>query len=88
MTSGQDKGLMLRALLARGGRQFAAILFVDDSQANLDNVRRAFACTAVEVTTVLYARGRRAAGIDAAQADGAWKKLRGVLKEIFAKEVE
>jgi len=88
MTSGQDKGLMLRALLARGGRQFAAILFVDDSKGNLDAVSRAFACTAVEVTTVLYARGRRAAGIDGAAASDAWRKLRGVMKDVFAREVE
>jgi|WetSurMetagenome_2_1015567.scaffolds.fasta_scaffold32877_2 hypothetical protein len=87
MTSGQDKGLMLRALLARGGRQYAAVLFVDDSSGNLDAIRRAFACTAVEVTTVLYARGRRSAGIDTAAADGAWRKLRGVLKEVFAREL-
>ncbi len=87
MTSGQDKGLMLRALLDRSGRHYAAILFVDDSERNLKAVAQAFSCTSVEVTTVLYSRGRAAAGIDKDLASAQFRKLRGLISDIFAKDI-
>jgi hypothetical protein len=87
MTAGQDKGLMLRALLDRCGRHYAAVLFVDDSERNLQAVARAFSCTSVDVTTVLYARGRAAAGIDKDLAAAQFRKLRAVLGEIFSRDV-
>lgn len=88
MTSGQDKGLMLRALLNRTGRHFAAVLFVDDSERNLKAVTQAFACTAVDVIPVLYTRGRRSAGIDTARAAAQLKQLKSFLHDIFAREVD
>ena len=87
MTSGQDKGLMLRSLLDRSGRHYAAILFVDDSERNLKAVAQAFSCTSVDVTTVLYTRGRAAAGIDKDLAAAQFRKLHGFLSDIFAKEI-
>jgi len=87
MTAGQDKGLMLRALLDRCGRHYAAVLFVDDSERNLQAVARAFSCTSVDVTTVLYTRGRAAAGIDRDLAAAQFRKLRAVLGEIFSRDV-
>jgi len=88
MTSGQDKGLMLRSLLNRTGRHFAAVLFVDDSERNLKAVTQAFSCTAVEVIPVLYTQGRRSAGIDTAQAIAQFRQLKSLLRDIFAREVD
>jgi hypothetical protein len=88
MTSGQDKGLMLRSLLSRAGRHFAAVLFVDDSAGNLKAVTQAFSCTSVEVVPVLYTKGRRAAGIDTSRAAAQYRQLKSFLQGIFAKEVD
>ena len=88
MTSGQDKGLMLRALLNRAGRQFAAVLFVDDSPGNLKAVTQAFSCALVEVVPVLYSKGRRAAGIDTSRAAAQFRQLKSLLHDIFAREVD
>lgn len=88
MTSGQDKGLMLRSLLNRAGRHFAAVLFVDDSPGNLKAVAQAFSCAAVEVVPVLYAKGRRPAGIDTSRAATQFRQLKSLLHDIFAREVD
>ena len=42
MAAGQDKGLMLRLLLASSQDDYEAIVFVDDSPNNVINVDRAF----------------------------------------------
>lgn len=42
MTSGMNKGEMLTYLLERTGREFDAIVFVDDSQKNIDNLYQEF----------------------------------------------
>ncbi|MDP5030820.1 MAG: DUF2608 domain-containing protein [Paraglaciecola sp.] len=42
MTSGMNKGAMLDYLLSKMQRQFKAIVFVDDSQKNIDNLYEAY----------------------------------------------
>jgi hypothetical protein len=42
MTSGMNKGEMLQYLLDKAHREFAAIVFVDDSQKNIDNIYEAY----------------------------------------------
>lgn len=42
MTSGMNKGEMLRYILNKTQRQFKAIIFVDDSQKNVDNLAAEF----------------------------------------------
>ena len=42
MTSGMNKGEMLQYLLDKTHRQFAAIVFVDDSKKNIDNIYEAY----------------------------------------------
>ena len=42
MTSGMNKGEMLQYLLDKTHRKFAAIVFVDDSKKNIDNVYEAY----------------------------------------------
>jgi len=36
--SGQNKGIMLKTLLAKVGQQYKAVIFIDDTQANTDNM--------------------------------------------------
>lgn len=42
MTSGMNKGDMLQYLLEKADRKFAAIVFVDDSKKNIDNIYQAY----------------------------------------------
>ncbi len=42
MTSGMNKGEMLTYILEKTGREFDAIVFVDDSQKNIDNLYQEF----------------------------------------------
>ena len=42
MTTGQNKGDMIKYLLAKTGQKFDAIIFIDDTQKNVDNVYNAF----------------------------------------------
>ena len=42
MTTGMDKGKMLSHILGRTGLSFKAIMFVDDSEKNIDAVREEF----------------------------------------------
>jgi len=42
MTSGMNKGDMLQYLLEKTGREFAAIVFVDDSQKNIEDMYKAY----------------------------------------------
>ncbi|WP_299073150.1 DUF2608 domain-containing protein [uncultured Paraglaciecola sp.] len=42
MTSGLNKGEMLQHLLDKTQREFSAIVFVDDSQKNIDNIYKAY----------------------------------------------
>jgi len=84
MAFGQNKGWMLRALLNRCGRQYAAILFVDDTPANLENMAGAFEGTSVKVAAVPYTRG--GAAFDPAAAAAAWRKLTATVMELFGRE--
>jgi len=54
LTSGQNKGAMLRALLAKTGAAFSDIVFVDDRPHHLEGVQAAFADRPERVRTVRY----------------------------------
>lgn len=54
LTSGQNKGVMLRALLAKTGATFSDIVFVDDRPHHLEGVQAAFADRPERVRTVRY----------------------------------
>ena len=53
-TEGQHKGVMLKAWLAKTGKTFAAIVFVDDRPHHLDGVQTVFASRPEKVLTVHF----------------------------------
>ncbi|ESQ79064.1 DUF2608 domain-containing protein [Asticcacaulis sp. YBE204] len=56
MTTGQDKGIMLRLLAGSLGQTFDLIIFVDDSKRNVENVVRASKDMKIPVYTYRYER--------------------------------
>lgn len=61
MTSGLHKGEMISYILKKTGRNFSAIIFVDDSEKNIKSVLDEFAKdanTSVDLTAVFYTRFR------------------------------
>jgi head-tail adaptor len=57
MTSGMNKGLMLKYILDKVQRQYDAIIFVDDSQKNIDNLYEEFKDTGnVDMTIFHYTK--------------------------------
>ncbi|MDC7683541.1 DUF2608 domain-containing protein [Asticcacaulis sp. BYS171W] len=56
MTTGQDKGIMLRLLAGSLGQKFDAVIFVDDSKRNIENVVRAAKDMTVPVYIYRYER--------------------------------
>ena len=49
MSAGQDKGVMLRRVLSQSRQNVAAIVFVDDGDNNVVNMRNAFSSTSIEL---------------------------------------
>lgn len=57
MTSGLNKGEMLAHLINRTGKKYSAIIFVDDTRKNIDNVKAKYSsCTDSDVTLFYYTR--------------------------------
>ncbi len=87
MASGQHKGAMLRILLAQSGAKFSSIVFVDDKEKNTLDVAAGFEATSVDVTAIRYSRKDQEVesflhgpkNLVAAQ----WKRLSGILKDLF-----
>tara|TARA_R110000868_G_scaffold140734_2_gene356701 strand:+ start:1859 stop:2737 length:879 start_codon:yes stop_codon:yes gene_type:complete len=93
MTSGMNKGEMLRYILDKTQRSFSAILFVDDSQTNVDNLYAEFKQTAdldmtiFHYTKVEHDRLKSQGSIlnqqQADQMSQQWLELNQVLNNIF-----
>jgi len=93
MTSGMNKGEMLQYLLDRTQRDFDAIVFVDDSKKNVDNVFAQYTNTDnVEMIIFHYTKieseriGQYGAVLTDQQAElmgEKWKTLNDTLNEIF-----
>jgi hypothetical protein len=82
--AGQDKGVVLQALLQRSGSgQPVLILMVDDKQANLQQVMKAFAWSTTKVHAWHYTREQPVvAAFDPAAAARQWDALRPALEQI------
>ncbi len=82
MGSGQNKGQILRWLLKKTGSQFKAIVFVDDTLKNIENVEKEYVDDK-SVTTFYYtheeARVKKFEK-DKAQVNAEWKKLKPLLQ--------
>ena len=87
MTSGQNKGLMLKKLLPQLGRTIQGILFIDDTLKNTQNMQKAFVGTAIDVVTIRYSfldekvKQFISSAKDRAIAD--WEALKTTLDAVF-----
>jgi len=89
MTAGQHKGAMLRSLLARTGRDFRAIVFLDDQPRNVRAMAEAYPEeSGTQLHAYVYTReGPWHAAADSARsrlaAVSAWNRLAKTLTEVF-----
>ena len=93
MTSGMNKGEMLDYILDKTDRQFKAIVFVDDSQKNIDNVYAQFSKTRESDVSIFHftrieeaRKHQYGAVLTQAQADkmdADWKALNQRLDQVF-----
>jgi hypothetical protein len=99
MTSGMNKGDMLKHLILKTGTTFKSIVFVDDSEKNVQNLEQAFTSEQTDLTIFYYTKiveDRKAAngGLEltheqANQMDADWKTLNKTLQTIFpARKIE
>lgn len=84
LTSGQHKGVMIQALLAKTGTQPpAVIIMADDKQSNLDDVMEAFDGSGTAVHAWRYSREDEiVAAFDAQEAADTWNVVRPALMKI------
>lgn len=84
---GQHKGAMLRSLLCKMQKTYRAILFVDDSEKNVDHLLQAYNGTSVEVIGLRY--GQVDAVVEAFEKSDkrdvieGWAQLKAVLELVF-----
>ena len=93
MTSGMNKGRMLTYILNKTNRKFDAVIFVDDSQKNIDAVYAEFGNSGTMDMTIFHytkiednRKTKNGAVLTSEQAikmDNDWKKLNAVLNDIF-----
>lgn len=93
MTSGMNKGEMLQYLLNKADREFSAIVFVDDSKKNIDNIYAAYQNVKnIDMRIFHYTRiedeREKQFGkvLTQQQADNMglqWKQLNNTLQQIF-----
>lgn len=94
MTTGMDKGEMLDHIIGRSGSSFKAIIFIDDTKKNIDNVKRKYNTKKdIDVTTFYYQkiaedRIERNGGVILTQDQAnkmaqQWAELDNLLKSIF-----
>lgn len=89
-TSGQHKGAMLRALLCRIHKNYAAIVFVDDSEKHVDRVLKAYENSGVEVQSLRYGvmdtQVQNFKASDKSHVIAGWNKVKDVLESVFGKK--
>ncbi len=95
MTSGMNKGEMLSYILEKTGRSFDAIVFVDDSKKNIDNVYEKYEARGdIDVTIYHYVKiekdreSQYGSVLTEAQVNkmaGDWRQLNQTLNAIFPK---
>ena len=93
MTTGMNKGIMLKHILEKTSCEYKAIVFVDDSEKNVSNLEAEFANTQIDMTIFHYTKvieDRKAANggleLTQEQADKMhhdWLELNKMLKVIF-----
>lgn len=89
-SEGQHKGAMLRSLLCRLHKNYAAIVFVDDSEKHVDRVLKAYENSGTEVLSMRYgvmdSQVQRFKNSDKREVITAWTKLKEVLESVFGRK--
>ncbi|MFK5880275.1 MAG: DUF2608 domain-containing protein [Flavobacteriaceae bacterium] len=93
MTSGMNKGEMLQHILQKTNQDFESIIFVDDSEKNVYNMKQQYKNSGVDITIFHYTKVIEDRKTDnggvilteeqAEKMDKDWKKLNATLKAIF-----
>ena len=92
MTSGMNKGEMLAHMLAKTDRSFSAVVFVDDSEKNVQALLNEFKLKPIDFTIFHYTKieeeriekfGSVLSQEQANKMDADWKALNTTLNEIF-----
>jgi hypothetical protein len=87
LTSGQNKGAMLRTLLCKLGKTYDRIVFVDDQQKHVDRVFAAYENQPGDVRSIRYtqmdAQVERFVASDKSEVRDQWSRLKEVIESIF-----
>jgi hypothetical protein len=84
--AGLHKGVMLRVLLASLGREYDAVIFVDDARKNVDHVADAAAAMPQQVTVFHYRMRRPEPPVPQATRNGRWDAALGAICLALAPE--
>ncbi len=87
MTAGQHKGRMLIDLLKKTGQRFKSLVFVDDSQKNVDHMDEAFNQYGIDGYSFRYGKMDPRVGqfrtSDKTAVTRQWQQLQSTLKAVF-----
>lgn len=89
MTTGQDKGLALLALLRRLHLHYDRVVLVDDGSRNIDNMRNALRDAGVDYLGLHYQRVDKS--VDEAEAEAGragWQAWRRLLAEVYPQRLQ
>lgn len=89
MTSGQNKGVMLVALLQRLNLHYQRVLLVDDGQANIDNMRAALRSAGIPYLGLHYTRiDKTISAADASAGRAGWQAWRQLLVATYPQRLQ
>ena len=89
MTTGQDKGLALLALLQRLHTRYDRVVLVDDGQKNIDNMQNALRKAGVDYLGLHYLRvDKSIAAADAQAGRAGWQAWQRLLGEVYPQRLQ
>ena len=92
LSSGQNKGIMLKTLLHKLGKNFKAIVFVDDTQKHVDNVWAVYKDSKIDINCYRYsyddAIKRQFQQSDKNAVIQQWKELQKSIDNIYGKKLD
>ena len=89
MTTGQDKGLALLALLQRLHTRYDRVVLVDDGKKNIDNMQNALRKAGVDYLGLHYLRvDKSIAAADAQAGRAGWQTWQRLLGEVYPQRLQ
>ena len=89
MTTGQDKGLVLLALLQRLHTRYDRVVLVDDGKKNIDNMQNALRKAGVDYLGLHYLRvDKSIAAADAQAGRAGWQAWQRLLGEVYPQRLQ